>query len=118
MALFFKSLIGNRGVKEAFYDPLGSIFAGALSGYREGGHSDHVHVATYDRGGWLPPGVSLAVNRTGQPERIVGPGRERPLIININAPFDNRHDLARWLRQVVRNGGDDGFSLGAVAPGY
>jgi NlpC/P60 family len=27
----------------------------------------------FDTGGWLPPGVSLAVNRTGQPERVLSP---------------------------------------------
>jgi len=29
----------------------------------------------YDSGGWLPPGVSLAVNNTGQPERILAPNQ-------------------------------------------
>jgi hypothetical protein len=28
----------------------------------------------YDRGGWVPPGVLLAVNSTGRPERVVPPG--------------------------------------------
>ncbi len=72
MAAFFRALIGNSGVKQAFYDPLGSIFGGALSGYREGGHSDHVHVATYDRGGFLRPGWNLAYNGTGGPEQVGG----------------------------------------------
>ena len=48
---FFRWLIGKSDVKQAFYDPLGSIFGGVLSSYREGGHSDHVHVATYGMGG-------------------------------------------------------------------
>jgi hypothetical protein len=51
MAGFFRWLIGQRDVKQAFYDPIGSIFGGMLSSYREGGHSDHVHVATYGDGG-------------------------------------------------------------------
>jgi hypothetical protein len=70
MASFFKGLVGNRGVKQAFYDPLGSIFGGAWSSYREGGHSDHVHVATYDKGGYLRPGWNLAFNGTGRPEAV------------------------------------------------
>ncbi|MDP9308345.1 MAG: hypothetical protein M3P15_08555 [Actinomycetota bacterium] len=74
MASFFRSLIGDRGVKQAFYDPLGSIFGGVLNSYREGGHSDHVHVATYDRGGWLKPGLTLAANWTGRAERVGGHG--------------------------------------------
>jgi hypothetical protein len=72
MAGFFRALIGNPRVKQAFYDPLGSIFGGALSSYREGGHSDHVHVATYDRGGYLKPGWNLAYNGTGAPEPVGG----------------------------------------------
>jgi hypothetical protein len=74
MAAFFRRLVGNSGVRQAFYDPLGSIFGGSLSSYREGGHSDHVHVATYDKGGWLKPGLTLAYNGTGAPERVGGRG--------------------------------------------
>jgi hypothetical protein len=74
MGAFFDSLIGNRAVKQAFYDPKGSVFGGAWSSYREGGHSDHVHVATYDKGGWLKPGLTLAYNGTGAPERVGGRG--------------------------------------------
>ena len=70
MARFFSWLIGQRDVKQAFYDPLGSIFGGMLSSYREGGHSDHVHVATYDKGGYLRPGWNLAYNGLGRPEPV------------------------------------------------
>lgn len=73
MAAFFRRLIGNRGVRQAFYDPLGSIFGGALSGYREGGHSDHVHVATYAHGGVVKPvpGGVYRVAEAGHPEMII-----------------------------------------------
>ena len=27
----------------------------------------------YDRGGWLPTGASIAINKTGQPERVLSP---------------------------------------------
>ncbi len=84
MASFFSSLIGNRAVKQAFYDPLGSIFNGVLSSYREGGHTDNVHVATYDQGGWLPPGLSLAMNKTGRPERVMPPGGGEGTVIVTN----------------------------------
>jgi hypothetical protein len=83
MASFFRSLIGDRGVKQAFYDPLGSIFGGVLSSYREGGHSDHVHVATYDKGGWLKPGLTLAANWTGRAERVGGGGGHTYNITNV-----------------------------------
>jgi len=74
MASFFRWLIGQTDVKQAFYDPLGSIFGGKLSSYREGGHSDHVHVATYDQGGYLQPGWNLAYNGTGALEPVGGGG--------------------------------------------
>ena len=34
-------------------------------------HTDHVHVSTYDTGGWLQPGMSLTKNLTGRPEAIL-----------------------------------------------
>jgi hypothetical protein len=58
-----------------------------MGGWREGplwrvrGHYDHVHVAeegmlinsmqSFDKGGWLQPGMTLAHNGTGAPERVV-----------------------------------------------
>lgn len=36
-------------------------------------HMDHVHIKTYDQGGWLPPGLTLANNETGKPEYILTP---------------------------------------------
>ncbi len=85
MAGFFKSLVGNRAVKQAFYDPLGSLFAGAWSSYREGGHSDHVHVATYDdamrKARFLMPGLNLAFNGTGRPEPVGIAGAGTTIIV-------------------------------------
>jgi hypothetical protein len=42
----------------------------------------------YDQGGWLPPGVSVAVNNTGTPERLIYPRRRRLRL------------LLRWLPWV------------------
>lgn len=45
-----------------------------------------VHDAGYDSGGWLMPGLTLAHNNTGQPERVIGPnggGGEANLIHNV-----------------------------------
>ncbi len=33
----------------------------------------------HDAGGWIPPGVSMSVNRTGQPEQVIPPGSSRKL---------------------------------------
>jgi hypothetical protein len=95
MAGFFRSLIGNPAVKQAFYDPLGSIFGGRQSVYREGGHNDHVHVATYDKGGVLRPGWTLAHNGTGRNE-YVGRGGGTT-IINVNMPnyLGDKREAAR-----------------------
>ncbi len=92
MARYFRWLVGQTDVKQAFYDPLGSIFGGILSSYREGGHSDHVHVATYDKGGWLMPGLTLAQNNTGRPEAVGFPG-------DINLFVDGTK-LFTWFRSA------------------
>jgi hypothetical protein len=100
MAGFFRSLIGNPLVKQAFYDPLGSIFGGRQNPYIEGGHNDHVHVATYDKGGWLKPGLTLAYNGTGAPERVGG----HAMVVNVtvNGWVGNDSALARKIRDALR----------------
>lgn len=112
---FIASLFGNRMVKQAFYDPYGSLFGGVRSSYREGGHSDHVHVATYDKGGWLMPGLTLAQNNTGRPERIVGPGGgDTYVTINVPGLIGDRDELARRVADILtsfkRGGGQLGFA--------
>ena len=98
MARYFRWLIGQRDVKQAFYDPLGSIFGGMLSSYREGGHSDHVHVATYDKGGYLRPGWNLAYNGLGRPEPV-GAGT-----VNIYLPnyVGSKSEITSYLQNAAR----------------
>ena len=72
MARLFMELVGRKEIRQAFYDPLGSIFNGVRSSYREGGHSDHIHIAEYDKGGFLRPGWNLAFNGLGRPEPVGG----------------------------------------------
>jgi len=70
------------GTSSNIYDPFANI-AAALN------YARHVYGPSlmrggmgigsghgYDSGGWLPPGVSVAVNATGQPERVTSPGQE------------------------------------------
>jgi hypothetical protein len=85
-------------VKQAFYDPLGSIFGGVLNSYREGGHSDHVHVATYDQGGYLRPGWNLAYNGLGRPEPV-GAGN---VTINIPNYVGSKTELMGWLQNAAK----------------
>jgi phage-related protein len=46
----------------------------------------------YDRGGWLPPGASIAYNGTGQSEWVGGPAS---MVINLNVSID---DLAKMSK--------------------
>jgi len=106
MAAFFKSLLGNPGVKQAFYDPLGSIFRGAWSSYREGGHTDHVHVATYDRGGVLPPGLTLAYNGTGRNEYVNRGDQPLEVMVYLDGEQIWQSVQRRGAAWTRRNGGD------------
>lgn len=65
-------------------------------------HLSHVHAA-YDRGGWLPPGTSIATNRTGRPERVLGPG-EAGVTVNFNGPVygADARVLAAKVQQLIR----------------
>jgi hypothetical protein len=88
----------GRSLSELFYDPKGrSIKNGELVDWTVGGHDDHVHAATFDRGGTLEPGWNRVRNATGRREPLapvspsgrVGTGAgggttvlEIPLILN------------------------------------
>lgn len=56
----------------------------------------------YDQGGWLPPGLSLAMNGTGRPERIrtaaqesaLGSGGGLTIIVNVGTALANRQEIS------------------------
>jgi hypothetical protein len=54
----------------------------------------------YDRGGFLPPGVSLAVNNTGRPEPV-GFGTTYNITVNV-PPSANKADVGRQVVEVIR----------------
>lgn len=64
---------------------------------------------THDSGGWLPMGVSLAVNKTGRPERVLSPAEMDGMgggggnVINIGHVLDAR-GLAALLVDLERRG--------------
>lgn len=69
------------GTSMNIYDPLANIAAAInyavhrygstlMNSSGQGMGSGH----GYDTGGWLPPGVTLAYNYTGRPERVLSPG--------------------------------------------
>ena len=55
----------------------------------------------YDRGGWLPPGLSLAMNGTGRPERVGGGG---DIIINAPHYVGDKSDLVKAITDLRRQG--------------
>ena len=67
----------------------------------------------YDRGGWLPPGASLAYNDTGQPEQVVGPASMAQVVMLLAqilaavrvAPAATSAGTARALNTAARGGG-------------
>jgi SLT domain-containing protein len=67
------------GTSWNIYDPLANIAAAlnyAEHRYGPGLMSGGLGLGSghgYDTGGWLPPGVTLAYNLTGKPERILSP---------------------------------------------
>jgi hypothetical protein len=69
----------GQAVDVTDYQTFGRIMAKAPSFerlYNRLGAADPVHfsVTGYDKGGWLPQGLSLALNTTGRPERVGGGG--------------------------------------------
>lgn len=72
----------------------------------------------YDKGGWLMPGLTLAMNKTGKPEQILPPGGSGGVvrhIFEIRAPHGTQLEraVAEMVRHVVTvNGGDVQSALG------
>ena len=90
-------------------NPLANIYAGlhyAMSRYGPGWRNVLGHGHGYDRGGWLPPGVSVAVNRTGRRERVLGPGEAPVVVLQMRGAPRNEADqfIVAWLQRLINNG--------------
>ena len=99
MALTFRDLLGRREIRQAFYDPLGSIFGGQYSSYREGGHSDHIHIAEYARGGTVPGprgAPQLAIVHGG--EYVDPNGRGGNIVFNFPNYVGSRRELVETIQ--------------------
>lgn len=64
----------------------------------------------YDKGGFLPPGLSLAYNGTGRPEQVVGPrGGGGPakvvLVISGGGGGEFERFMTKFIRKYVRTAG-------------
>ncbi len=72
MAAIFNSLASVNGINELFYDPAGYfIDNGTRHDGAIGGHNDHVHAATFDSGGIIPPhSTGTWTNNLGVPEVV------------------------------------------------
>jgi hypothetical protein len=57
---YLQSVYGLRYIRNRYRTPLGAQAFWQAHGW-------------YDNGGWLQPGTTVATNRTGRPERVVGP---------------------------------------------
>jgi hypothetical protein len=71
-------------------------------------HFDHVHMATYDQGGLLPPGLTLAYNGTGAGETIRTAGQEaalgdRTTHILVEARTNDEQRIAKAITEHMRD---------------
>jgi SLT domain-containing protein len=63
----------------------------------------------YDNGGWLPPGLTMAYNGTGKPERIRTAKQEKALsggggdtyVFNFSGPVGSQRELENWLVKAL-----------------
>lgn len=70
----------------------------------------------YDSGGWLPTGASIAINKTGRPERVVGPNERSTVVLQFqgSGSTDLERALLNWIQKTVRvkGGGDVQVAFG------
>lgn len=92
-----------RGIYDPFANIVASIrYANAAYGSAPRGWD---RSGGYDNGGWLMPGVTMAYNRTGRPERVLSPD-ETQTVNNYYLSFPNyvgsRDDLVRAINDLKR----------------
>ena len=76
-------------------------------------------VGWYDKGGWLMPGVTLAVNNTGRPEQVIPPGGTAAgggvhLHLTVNGPIGSQQQLEDWFIRVANKTAQHGRLTQAV----
>jgi SLT domain-containing protein len=59
----------------------------------------------YDKGGWLKPGLTLAVNNSGRPEQVIPAGRGHgggvTVVLENRGVIGSRLELENWLVRSV-----------------
>lgn len=79
---------GNGKMINASSPSVGTVISGT------GGNSGFgIPPNGFDRGGWLPAGVSVAVNRTGRPERVTSPRGEDAMLGRLDAVISRLDSL-------------------------
>lgn len=96
--------LAGRGIYDPFANIVASIrYANAAYGSAPRGWD---RSGGYDSGGWLLPGVTMAYNGTGRPERVLPPGAGGGTVINNYYSFPNyigsRDELVRTLDELKR----------------
>lgn len=76
MSRFAQAVTRLAGIDTVIYSPIGLWKAGSgwgpiRSAVTKADHYSHVHVDTFDKGGWLQPGLTLARNLSGKRERVL-----------------------------------------------
>jgi hypothetical protein len=100
------------GVSEA---PLANIYAGLnYALHRYGSLAALGQPGGYDTGGWLRPGVSVAVNRTGRPERVTSPRGEDAMLAALDSLAGR---LDALIGAVYQNAGDTASGVAAALGG-
>ena len=131
VASYFVNNPGAFGTKYVIWrDQINSGRGWAPYGHPGGGrsdtlqHRDHVHVSLFDDGGVLPPGLTLANNKSGKPEGILtneqlgwlrsasSGNQAAPLVGSLTLVVDERNGSVRdqmdeamfQLRRIARGG--------------
>lgn len=94
------------------FDYIRSVYGNPVNAW---GHEMAFH--WYDKGGYLPTGLSLALNRTGVPERVIAPGQEKQhVVVEWRGGPSGKLEAAlwNWLQRNVRlkGGGSAQLALG------
>ncbi len=76
-------------------------WTGLMAGI-SGAISGGVPAAEHDTGGYLPPGISLSINKTGRPEPVLTP-RSADQLLNIAPVIDQLAQRVASLGQNLRN---------------
>lgn len=112
MRAFFFTEVGRAaatGLREVIHSPLwwhpgvGITAIPASAGTVLADHYNHVHVGSYDRGGWLPPrSATLAINGTSMWERVGPPGGGNTYIVEIGTVYGDERKVADAVRTELR----------------